>query len=140
MYVGHPRRARGACGYWREQGRGAGCDNAILLGNDPLYGGLGGEFTWVISRERGKEGLTNRVITASELNGGLVLRHELGHSLIPVGEEYEGGYVYCGVDADRPENIGHLKWREFLTSDKPVVEDATVPLQAYPYVLATRRT
>jgi hypothetical protein len=32
-----------------------------------------------------------RVITASALNGPLVLRHELGHSLIPVGEEYEGG-------------------------------------------------
>lgn len=35
--------------------------------------------------------LTRRVITASPLNGPLVLRHELGHSLIPVGEEYEGG-------------------------------------------------
>lgn len=23
-------------------------------------------------------------------------RHEIGHSLIPVGEEYEGGYAYFG--------------------------------------------
>ena len=33
-----------------------------------------------------------RVITASKLNGPIVLRHELGHSLIDVGEEYEGGW------------------------------------------------
>lgn len=37
----------------------------------------------------------DRVITASALNGPLVLRHELGHSLIPVGEEYEGGGSTC---------------------------------------------
>lgn len=37
------------------------------------------------------EKLPRRIITASKLNGPLVLRHELGHSLIPVGEEYEGG-------------------------------------------------
>lgn len=40
------------------------------------------------------EVLTCRIITASELNGPLVLRHELGHSLIEVGEEYEGGMYY----------------------------------------------
>lgn len=34
---------------------------------------------------------TCSIITASELNGPLVLRHELGHSLIAVGEEYDGG-------------------------------------------------
>lgn len=33
----------------------------------------------------------SRIITASKMNGPLVLRHELGHSLIGVGEEYEGG-------------------------------------------------
>jgi hypothetical protein len=82
VYVHHHKRARAACRYWREKGGLGmemglgGCDNAILLGNDPLYGGLGGEFT---------------IITASEKNGPLVLRHELGHSLIEVGEEYEGG-------------------------------------------------
>jgi hypothetical protein len=37
-----------------------------------------------------------RIITASELNGPLVLRHELGHSLIPVGEEYDGGMLAVG--------------------------------------------
>jgi hypothetical protein len=47
----------------------------VCIGNDGLYGGLGGEFT---------------VITASEINGPLVLRHELGHSLIEEGDEYDG--------------------------------------------------
>jgi len=35
------------------------------------------------------------VITASKLNGPVVLRHELGHSLINIGEEYEGGMSVC---------------------------------------------
>lgn len=35
--------------------------------------------------------LSCSVITASELNGPIVLRHELGHSIIDVGEEYDGG-------------------------------------------------
>ncbi|EIW73619.1 hypothetical protein TREMEDRAFT_26270 [Tremella mesenterica DSM 1558] len=118
VYVGHAARARTACKFWRD-GKKAGCDNAILLGNDPLYGGLGGEFT---------------VITASKLNGGLVLQHELGHSLIPVGEEYEGGYVYCGVNSDSPKNLHHLKWADMLTTPDDVrIEDARVPLQAYPW-------
>jgi hypothetical protein len=47
----------------------------LRVGNDGLYGGLGGDFT---------------VITASEINGPLVLRHELGHSLIEEGDEYDG--------------------------------------------------
>jgi len=47
----------------------------LMIGNDGLYGGLGGDFT---------------VITASEINGPLVLRHELGHSLIEEGDEYDG--------------------------------------------------
>ena len=47
----------------------------LIIGNDGLYGGLGGDFT---------------VITASEINGPLVLRHELGHSLIEEGDEYDG--------------------------------------------------
>jgi hypothetical protein len=45
---------------------------------------LGGEF--VIS-------------TSSKTSGVIVIRHELGHNLIPVGEEYDGGYVYSGVNA-----------------------------------------
>lgn len=32
-----------------------------------------------------------------------MLRHEIGHSLIPVGEEYEGGYAYFGGSLDEKE-------------------------------------
>ncbi|GMK57375.1 hypothetical protein CspeluHIS016_0402090 [Cutaneotrichosporon spelunceum] len=113
VYVAHAGRAHAACAAFEE------CDQPILLGNDGLYGGLGGTFT---------------VITASRRNGPLVLRHELGHSLIPVGEEYEGGFVYSGVNADAVENVHHLKWRRFLSDPNSVrVEDAKVPLQAYPW-------
>lgn len=90
VYVAHPSRAGRVCKYWNQQKGEGGCDNAILLGilatsirwhqglmigNDGLYGGLGGDYT---------------VITASEINGPLVLRHELGHSLIEEGDEYDG--------------------------------------------------
>lgn len=75
-----------------------------------------------------------RIITASRRNGPLVLRHELGHSLIPVGEEYEGGFVYSGVNADKVEHIHNLKWKRFLSDPRNVrIEDAKVPLQAYPW-------
>ncbi|WVQ80565.1 hypothetical protein IAT38_002670 [Cryptococcus sp. DSM 104549] len=120
VFVNRPRRARAACRWYRDgKGDEGGCDQPILLGNDPLYGGLGGEFT---------------IITASELNGPLVLRHELGHSLIPVGEEYEGGYAYFGVNSDKHKRLDNLKWRDFLSTPKEVrIEDARVPLQMYPW-------
>lgn len=76
----------------------------------------------------------------------MVLRHELGHSLIDVGEEYEGGKtysttwprlmlgeVYSGVNADTPEHLDRLKWKDLLSDPGNVrIEDAKVPLQTYP--------
>ncbi|KAK4687763.1 hypothetical protein P7C73_g2354, partial [Tremellales sp. Uapishka_1] len=120
VYVQEEKRARAACRYWRgKEGEGAGCDQPILLGNDGLYGGLGGEFT---------------VITASEKNGALVLRHELGHSLIDVGEEYEGGYSYFGANSDKVKSLHSLKWSEFLSDPQGIrIEDVKVPFQAYPW-------
>ncbi|OWZ67733.1 hypothetical protein J008_02880 [Cryptococcus neoformans] len=120
VFVNNPRRARAACRWFREnKAKQGGCDQPILLGNDPLYGGLGGEFT---------------VITASELNGPIVLRHELGHSIIDVGEEYDGGYAYFGVNSDTYKQGEALKWREFLTNPERLrIEDARVPLQVYPW-------
>ncbi|ORY31425.1 IgA peptidase M64-domain-containing protein [Naematelia encephala] len=118
VFVDQPRKARAACKFFRE-GREGGCDQAVLLGNSPLYGGLGGEFT---------------IITASERNGPLVLRHELGHSLIPVGEEYEGGYAYFGANSEKLESLNQLKWKGFLSSSEQIrVEDVKVPVQAYPW-------
>lgn len=89
-----------------------------LVGNTDLYGGLGGEFT---------------ITTASTLNGALVLRHEIGHSLIDVGEEYEGGFAYFGVNSS--PNFTDVKWAHWLTEPErtPRSEDAATPLQAYPW-------
>ncbi|KAI1427316.1 IgA peptidase M64-domain-containing protein [Xylaria sp. FL1777] len=96
------------------------CDYPILLGNDPLYGGLGGEFT---------------VVTASPINGPAVLRHELGHSIIDVGEEYEGGYAYFGVNSAQSPNS--VPWKQWYTDPKsePNIERTNMPIQAYPWTL-----
>ncbi|EIW81109.1 hypothetical protein CONPUDRAFT_124060 [Coniophora puteana RWD-64-598 SS2] len=102
---------------------GDGCDYAIVLGNDPLYGGIGGEYT---------------SITASEANGPLVLRHELGHSIIDVGEEYDGGYAYFGVNA--APSTPSIGWSHWLSdpdaANGPVrAERSVMPLQAYPWTM-----
>ncbi|KAJ7863462.1 IgA peptidase M64-domain-containing protein [Mycena olivaceomarginata] len=98
VYYAKPRVAGAACSSLGDQ-----CDYPILLGNDPLYGGLGGRFT---------------VITPSLANGALILRHELGHSIIKVGEEYDGGYAYFGPNAHA--NISKpLPWAQWLTDPDP---------------------
>ncbi|KAF9505870.1 hypothetical protein BS47DRAFT_1374238 [Hydnum rufescens UP504] len=93
-------------------------DPVIGLGNDLLYGGLGGPYS---------------ITTASALNGALVLRHELGHSIISVGEEYDGGYAYYGPNSS-PNLTAPFKWSHWLntTGDAPRHERAIMPLQAYP--------
>ncbi|KAG9019278.1 hypothetical protein FRB90_004547 [Tulasnella sp. 427] len=109
---------------------GTQCDYPILLANDPLYGGLGGEFT---------------ITTASQVNGALVLRHELGHSIIEVGEEYDGGTEYFGVNSQATAE--DVKWGHWLTSFKkghsslippPTrIERSNMPLQLYPWTYLT---
>ncbi|KAG8927206.1 hypothetical protein FRC01_007830 [Tulasnella sp. 417] len=109
---------------------GTQCDYPILLANDPMYGGLGGEFT---------------ITTASQVNGALVLRHELGHSIIEVGEEYDGGYAYFGANSQATKE--EVKWRHWLTPTNlghpsPVleptrIERSNMPLQLYPWKYLT---
>ncbi|KAI0682809.1 IgA peptidase M64-domain-containing protein [Cytidiella melzeri] len=125
VYYNNPDVARAACLSLGEQ-----CDYPILMGNDPLYGGLGGEFT---------------VITPSIANGPLVLRHELGHSVIDVGEEYDGGFAYFGVNAQ--QNLSTpVSWEHWLTNlSSSVLGDAraersVMPLQAYPWTLLNTTT
>ncbi|EJF60979.1 IgA peptidase M64-domain-containing protein [Dichomitus squalens] len=95
VYYSKPEVAREAC-----DALGTQCDYPILMGNDPLYGGLGGEFT---------------VITPSLANGPLVLRHELGHSVIDVGEEYDGGFAYFGVNAAHNTTTSGIPWTHWLS-------------------------
>jgi hypothetical protein len=94
-----------------------GCDYPSLIGNDDFYGGLGGEF--VIS-------------TKSDRTGTVVLRHEMGHNFVDVGEEYDNGYVYSGVNA--AHNLATLGWRSWLTNGgNPVEERAQYRLLEYPW-------
>ncbi|KAF9516512.1 hypothetical protein BS47DRAFT_1371740 [Hydnum rufescens UP504] len=116
IYTSKPDVAKASCDSLGEM-----CDYPILLGNDPLYGGLGGPYS---------------ITTASVLNGALVLRHELGHSIISVGEEYDGGYAYYGPNSS-PNLTAPFKWSHWLstTGDTPRHERAIMPLQAYPWTM-----
>ncbi|KAL1756085.1 IgA peptidase M64-domain-containing protein [Schizophyllum commune] len=126
VYYGKPEVADAAC-----KSLGSQCDYPILLGNSPLYGGLGGRFT---------------VITNSVANGPLILRHELGHSIIPVGEEYDGGFAYFGVNAADDANA--IGWTHWLTTPSSSIERATIPriersvmpMQTYPWTLLNTTT
>jgi hypothetical protein len=68
------------------------------------------------------------------VNGPLILRHELGHSIIDVGEEYDGGFAYYGVnsanDLDTPLPWSH--WLSMPLQEPPRVERAMMPFQMYP--------
>ncbi|CAE7158838.1 unnamed protein product [Rhizoctonia solani] len=122
VYTSKPEVANAAC-----ESMGKQCNYPLLLGNDPLYGGLGGEFT---------------ISTASVLNGPLVLRHELGHSIIWVGDEYDGS-VYFGVNADNytqhDQNVGWSHWLED-TNSPPRIERNSVPLLIYPWTMLNAST
>lgn len=63
-----------------------------------------------------------------------MLRHEIGHSIIEVGEEYDGGFAYFGVNAIR--DTEDVTWAHWLThKDHSRVERSVMPMQAYPWTL-----
>jgi hypothetical protein len=103
------------------------------------FSGLGGEFTSAAHALSRSAPLTSvhRVITPSLANGPLVLRHELGHSIIDVGEEYDGGVYdgYFGVNA--APSASNVTWGHWLPDpDKaPRVERSAMPFQAYAWTL-----
>jgi hypothetical protein len=75
------------------------------------------------------------VITSSLENGPLVLRHELGHSIINVGEEYDGGFYYFGVNSADEEDLAAYKvpWEHWLSDREGTrIERTVMPMQAYP--------
>ncbi|KAF9978883.1 hypothetical protein BGZ73_008885 [Actinomortierella ambigua] len=111
VYTADPRAARSAC---KLTGPYA-CDFPSLIANDPYYGGLGGEF--VIS-------------TSSNKSGTMVLRHEMFHSMGEAGEEYDGGDVYSGVNAERWD-WRNPKWKHWLTSAEPREEQNVLRAQDY---------
>lgn len=66
IFPGNAQNARDNCAL------APGCEFPSIIGNDPFYGGLGGEFV---------------IATESLTSGTIVLRHEMGHNFINVGEE-----------------------------------------------------
>ncbi|CAG7852682.1 SubName: Full=Uncharacterized protein {ECO:0000313/EMBL:KIM28354.1} [Serendipita indica DSM 11827] len=122
IYCAKKPVARAACA-----SLGPGCNFPILLANSEFYGGLGGEFS---------------ITTSSVLNGALVLRHELGHSIIDVGEEYDGGYAYYGPNSSPIPPTISIKWSHWLDSPAPTAraERAISPLQAYPWTILNAST
>ncbi|KAI9362932.1 IgA peptidase M64-domain-containing protein [Zopfochytrium polystomum] len=89
-------------------------DFPSLIGNDDFYGGLGGEFT---------------ISTRSPTSGTVVLRHEMGHNFVSVGEEYDGGYVYSGCNAGH--SLDKLPWKHWLTEEHVREEQNVLRVQDY---------
>lgn len=113
IYPAKPQAAREAC---KLTGPDA-CDFPTLIGNDEYYGGLGGEFA---------------ISTCSKTSGTVVLRHELGHNLGKVGEEYDGGNVYLGENSS-PSPMA-VKWKHWLSvPDSLEIERSHLALQDYPW-------
>ncbi|KAI9290891.1 hypothetical protein K502DRAFT_353517 [Neoconidiobolus thromboides FSU 785] len=110
IFTGNSNYARQIC---QLTGSNA-CDYPSLIANDDYYGGLGGEF--VIS-------------TKSARTGTVVLRHEMGHNFVSVGEEYDNGQVYSGVNAATSINTG---WKNWISG--PVREEKAIyRLLEYPW-------
>lgn len=95
------------------------------------------------------------MITPSVANGALILRHELGHSVIPVGEEYDGGFPYRGVNSDTADDLekqGGVSWAHWLADDHPNapshaqhdtalrIERSMMPLQEWAWTLLNTST
>jgi hypothetical protein len=118
VYCNNANAARDAC---RSTGANA-CDFPSLIGNDPYYGGLGGEFT---------------ISTQSPTSGTLVLRHEMGHNFINVGEEYDGGSAYSGVNHSPVSRGTNVTWSQWLTAPAQL-EAAEIRVQEYPWYNLSR--
>ncbi|KAI0223023.1 hypothetical protein L0F63_005953 [Massospora cicadina] len=94
IFPGNSNYARQVC---KLTGVG-GCDYPSLIANDDFYGGLGGEFV---------------IATRSVKSGTIVLRHEMGHNFAKVGEEYDSGQVYSGVNS--APSLSRIGWKNWLT-------------------------
>ncbi|KAF9005471.1 hypothetical protein BDQ17DRAFT_1423958 [Cyathus striatus] len=105
VYYSKPEVAKAACDSLEEQ-------SSCLVGNDPLYGGLGGEFT---------------VITSSLLNGPLVLRHELG---IQLSMSAKTSVPWAKWLTNPPNS----------DSNSARVERSVMPMQAYPWTMLNTST
>ena len=115
IYPSKPAQLRAIC---KLTGKFA-CDYPSVIANDDFYGGLGGEFVistrWVVGHS---------YAIRSKTSGTVVLRHEMGHNFVVVGEEYDGGDVYSGVNA-WPKLDG-IPWKHWLTFPHHIREERAV--------------
>ncbi|MBI1860941.1 MAG: hypothetical protein HYR96_08490 [Deltaproteobacteria bacterium] len=100
IFTGNATAAHDACS------KAPGCDYPILIGNDPHYGGLGGEFS---------------ISTSSPRSGMVVLRHELGHSVGEIGEEYDGGGYFGANHSYSVSSLGWSHWTDGSVAEEPSV-------------------
>ncbi|KAJ6636489.1 hypothetical protein Bhyg_15079 [Pseudolycoriella hygida] len=114
IYTANSQYARQVC---QLMGPG-GCDYPSLIANDDYYGGLGGEF--VIS-------------TKSNRTGTVVLRHEMGHSFINVGDEYDNGPTYYGVNSAASLAGVENTWGHWLSGESVREERVIYRLLEYPW-------
>ncbi|KAJ6644228.1 hypothetical protein Bhyg_09195 [Pseudolycoriella hygida] len=114
VFTANAQFARQVC---QEMGPAA-CDYPSIIGNDDYYGGLEGEF--VIS-------------TKSSRTGTVVLRHEMGHNFVSVGEEYDNGSSYFGVNSATTLAQAITKWGHWLSGENIREERAIFRLLAYPW-------
>lgn len=86
-------------------------DLALVVVNDPKYGGAGGSFP---------------TSSTNEFAGDIVI-HELGHSLGGLADEYEApypGYPSCGAECPEANATvnppGSPRWAQWISSSTPV--------------------
>ncbi|KAL7748205.1 hypothetical protein RI367_006391 [Sorochytrium milnesiophthora] len=92
--------------------------------NDDYYGGLGGEF--VIS-------------TRSPSSGVVVLRHEMSHNFVQVGEEYNDGVAYFGANTAATLAEAKKKWAPWLNDTQTMrAEKDAVRISAHPWHVLTK--
>lgn len=85
---------------------------------------------WYLGEMR-SDALANGILTVK-----CAARHELGHSVIKEGEEYDGGFAYYGPNA--AQNLSEpFPWAHWLTEPaaSPRAERSVMPIQAYPWTM-----
>lgn len=74
------------------------------------------------------------ISTKSNRTGTMVLRHEMGHNFVNVGEEYDNGQVYSGVNSAASLALVSTRWGHWLSSSGQVrAERAIYRLLEYPW-------
>jgi hypothetical protein len=77
-------------------------------------------------------------LTTSKLNSTLVLCHKLRHSIVNIGEEYDGQFTYFRVNAQH--SLNNTKWEHWLPwteadggGNTLCIECSNMHLQVYPW-------